>query len=82
VLDYTVSFAESGSPTYTVYREHILAKNIIVTGLTSGVEYSFVVQARNIVSLSEYSIEASQSAVQVPDAPTNLANVAAETTAT
>ena len=57
MLDYTVNFAESGSPTYTVFRENILAKDIIVTGLTSGVEYSFVVQARNIVSLSEYSAE-------------------------
>jgi hypothetical protein len=46
-----------------------------VTGLTPGVTYQFVVKSRNIIGYSDYSTSVSVLAAQVPNIPTNLANI-------
>lgn len=52
-----------------------------VTGLSPGVEYDFVVEARNIIGHSVYSAPVTILAAQIPDAPENLANDPAVTDA-
>ena len=68
------------SISYTVFSSGVLTTTETVTGLTPGVTYRFVVQARNVVTLSEYSAHVDVLAAQIPDAPTDLANVPADTT--
>ena len=53
-----------------------------MTGLTPATTYTFVVEARNLVGLSGYSQSIDVLAAQIPDQPTNLANVPANTLAT
>ena len=65
---------------YTVFSSGVLTTTETVTGLTPGVTYRFVVQARNVVTLSEYSAHVDVLAAQIPDAPTDLSNVPADTT--
>ena len=43
VIDYQVSYAEASSSTFTIFASNILEKSEIVTGLTAGVTYKFVV---------------------------------------
>jgi hypothetical protein len=52
----------------------------IVTGLTPGLTYKFVVQARNIVGLSAISNQIEVLAAQIPNAPINVAEVVGKTT--
>ena len=58
-----------------VFSTNVVGTSETVTGLTPGVTYRFNVQARNIVSRSEYSAHIDILAAQVPDAPVNLADV-------
>jgi hypothetical protein len=58
-----------------VFSSGILTTTETVTGLTPGVTYRFVVQARNVVTFSEYSAHVDVLAAQIPDAPTDLSNV-------
>jgi len=81
VIDYQVSYAEASSSTWIIFASGILEKSEIVTGLTPGVTYKFVVKSRNIVDFSVYSSEVSILAAQQPDAPTGLVNVPANTLA-
>ena len=81
VIDYQVSFTEVTANSYQVFSTGLTATYEIVTGLTPGVTYRFVVQARNVVSLSVYSNSVDVLAAQVPDAPTDLSNNPAITNA-
>lgn len=49
--------------------------------LTPGQTYKFVVKSRNIVGLSEYSASVNIIAAQIPDQPTDLVDVPAQTSA-
>jgi hypothetical protein len=53
----------------------------VVTGLTPGTTYDFIVEARNIINLSAYSAEVQVLAVQTADKPTDLEWIFAETNA-
>jgi hypothetical protein len=79
VIDYQVSYKVQGASDYAIYQSSIAGTSLTVTGLTPGVIYTFVVQARNIINFSEYSIAIDELAAQIPDEPTSLANVAANT---
>lgn len=74
MLDYQVSYAVNGEA-YTIFASNIIEQTEIVTGLTPGVTYSFLVQARNIVGLSANSAAVVELAAQVPDQPTQLQDV-------
>ena len=74
VIDYQVSYSEVSSISYTVFSSGVLTTTETVTGLTPGVTYRFVVQARNVVTLSELSAHVDVLAAQIPDAPTGLIN--------
>jgi hypothetical protein len=75
IIDYQISFTEDSSNTYAIFASGITDQTITVTGLSPGVIYKFVVQSRNIVDISPYSISISVLAAQIPDAPTDLSNV-------
>jgi hypothetical protein len=55
-----------------VYVQEYTDTSIIVTDLTPGYTYAFVVQSRTAAGLSEYSSEMIVRAAQIPDAPENL----------
>ena len=74
VIDYQVSYSEVSSISYTVFSTGVLTTTETVTGLTPGVTYRFVVQAKNVVTFSEYSAHVDVLAAQIPDAPIGLAN--------
>ena len=69
VLDYTVSY-DNGGMTFTILSSGLNQLTYIATQLTPGLTYSFKVQARNILGLSDYSSVISILAAQIPDAPT------------
>jgi hypothetical protein len=48
---------------------------LTVTGLTPGVFYDFLVEARNLIGFSPYSDGIQILAAQIPDAPTHLSNI-------
>ena len=77
VIYYQVSYTalQAGGYTVVVFSTNVVDTSETVTGLTPGVTYRFNVQARNIVSRSEYSSHIDILAAQVPDAPVNLADV-------
>lgn len=81
VIDYQVSFTEVSANSLQVFSSGLLVTAETVTGLTPGLTYRFAVQARNVVSLSEYSATIDVLAAQIPDAPTDLSNVAEQTSA-
>ena len=56
ILDFTISYAQ-GTDDYLVFEEGVTTTSFTATGLTTGVIYSFKVQARNIYGLSDYSNE-------------------------
>jgi hypothetical protein len=70
VLDYKISYAEASSNTFTVFASNVIEQTEIITGLTPGVSYKFMVQSRNIVNFSLNSAEITIQAVQVADQPT------------
>jgi hypothetical protein len=82
VIDYQVSFTELATDSLQVFSSNVVGTTETVTGLSPGVTYKFAVKARNVVSLSEFSTTVNVLAAQIPDAPTDLANVPAVTTAT
>jgi hypothetical protein len=82
VLDYRVNYKTQDDSSFTVYQDSLLATDLTVTGLTPGVYYNFKVESRNLVNYSPYSDEIIVLAAQIPDQPTNLANVPANTLAT
>jgi len=55
VIDYEVSFKETAAADYAIHSTGYLNKFIIITGLTPGVSYDFVVKSRNIINYSAYS---------------------------
>lgn len=55
VLDYQVSYKEVSSSTYIIFASNIIEKTEIVTSLTPGLQYNFVVKSRNLINYSEYS---------------------------
>jgi hypothetical protein len=54
-----------------------MTQSTIVTGLTPGVSYNFIIQSRNIINFSANSDSVTILAAQIPDAPTGLLNVEA-----
>jgi hypothetical protein len=62
-----------------VFAEGVKDTKYRAQGLTPGTKYLFVIQSRNAVGLSDYSNPITVFAAQIPDAPENLANVAATT---
>jgi hypothetical protein len=56
VVDYQVSYKAEGVATYSIYQSGITTTSLTATGLTAGVIYTFVVQARNVINFSEYSL--------------------------
>ena len=77
VIDYQVSYTalQEGGYTVIVFSTNVEGTSEIVTGLSPGVTYRFNVQARNIVSHSEYSTHIDILAAQVPDAPVNVSDI-------
>jgi titin len=75
VLDYRLSYKETSSSDWIVYDDAILDTQITVISLTPGVYYDFKVEARNIVGYSDFSDSITELAAQIPDSPTDLANV-------
>jgi len=59
VIDYQLSYKEASSSSWIVWASSLLVTNDIVTGLTQGFTYKFVVKSRNIINFSEYSSEVS-----------------------
>lgn len=55
MIDYQVSYAESPSEDYSVFSSGLTSLSETLTGLTPGITYRIVVQARNLVGLSPYS---------------------------
>jgi hypothetical protein len=55
IIDYQISYTTTGSNTYNIFASNLLERTKIVTGLTPGQSYDFVVQSRNVIDLSEYS---------------------------
>lgn len=54
VIDYQVLYAiDTPDLVYSVYESGVDLQSIIVTGLSSGTTYSFVVQSRNVIGLSD-----------------------------
>jgi hypothetical protein len=47
VIDYQVSYSLASSSSYSIFKSGVVNKNAIVTGLSPGVTYKFIVQARN-----------------------------------
>lgn len=52
VIDYRVQYKPVGDSTYQIFASGVVASDIIVTGLTPSVTYSFYVEARNIINFS------------------------------
>ena len=59
VIDYQLSYKEASSSTWIVWASGLTERSDIVTSLTSGTTYKFVVKSRNIVDFSAYSSEVS-----------------------
>lgn len=79
VLDYQVLYKEQSASVYTIFETNQVSTSTTVTGLTPATTYSFVVEARNVIGLSGYSTSIDVLAAQIPDEPTVLANVPANT---
>jgi hypothetical protein len=54
-LSYQVSYIYAGVSKYTVVKDSIVEQSTIITGLTPGVTYRFIVKARNRIGISEQS---------------------------
>lgn len=80
VQDYTV-FYDQGNGNYIEVESGVTTQYYLKTDLTPGTTYAFKVQARNAVGFSLDSQEVSILAAKIPEAPINLANNVAITTA-
>jgi hypothetical protein len=67
VIDYQVWYDLGTGAPYQVLASNILTRSYTATGLTAGTTYNFVVQSRNSVGLSSYSLATPVLAAQVPD---------------
>jgi len=67
---------------YSIYQSNVVDSELTVTGLTPGTYYDFKVEARSLVGFSAFSDAITVLAAQIPDEPTDLANVPANTFAT
>jgi titin len=75
ILDYSLSYKESTSSDWIVYNNAIVDSQITVTGLVPGTYYDFKVKARTVVGYGEFSDSITELAAQIPDEPTDLANI-------
>lgn len=57
VANYLVQYKEVDASSYQIYDAAYAGTDLTVTGLTPGVTYRFVVRARNVISLSDFSNE-------------------------
>lgn len=55
VIDYQVSYAEVEEGVWSIYSTNVIETIDIIINLTPGKSYRFVVQARNLVGLSQES---------------------------
>jgi hypothetical protein len=55
VIDYRIQYRDEFTAEYTVLQEEILAREFTATGLTPGMFYYFVAEARNLIGFSVYS---------------------------
>lgn len=62
-----------------MFADGLTSKLATITGLTPGTYYDIVVSARNLIGSSLDSSKLTVLAAQIPDAPINLANDAANT---
>jgi hypothetical protein len=81
VIDYRVTYKGEFETDYIVFSEGVVLTSHTVIGLTPSYRYYFQVEARNLVGYSAKSAEILVLAAQIPDAPTDLANVPEITTA-
>lgn len=58
VIDYTISFGvvTESEIEYTLLASGLTSSPYQATGLTAGTYYKFVIQSRNVVGLSDYSL--------------------------
>lgn len=83
IADYRIRFRITGSEDdFVVFIDDEVEQTTIVTGLSPSIYYDFIVEARNLIGYSPLSEVKSILAAQIPDAPTDLANVVDLTTAT
>ena len=57
-----------------MFASSITSLSTVVTGLTPGVTYKFIVRSRNIIGYSVFANPISVLAAQISDAPTTLSN--------
>jgi hypothetical protein len=76
-----VNIATVAAGIYSVYEDGVTDNPLTVTGLTAGVRYLFKVESRNIINYSPLSASISILAAQIPDPPTDLADVPGTTLA-
>lgn len=57
VLDFQVNYRVSTDTDWIVYKDGQQLTFLEVIGLTAGLTYSFSIQARNVIGLSDYSQE-------------------------
>jgi hypothetical protein len=70
IYDYRISYAISGTSTFTVLASSITDTTYSTTQLTSGSEYTFKIESRNAFGYSAlYSTPVTILQAQVPDAP-------------
>jgi hypothetical protein len=81
VIDYTVYY-DQGSNTFVELESGVTSQFYLTSvTLNAGTTYVFKVQARNSVGFGSDSAELSVLAAKLPDAPVNLVNDPATTTA-
>ena len=52
VIDFRVQYKPVGDSAYQIFASGVVASDIVVTGLTPAVTYSFYVEARNVINFS------------------------------
>lgn len=79
MLDYELVYKSETDTDYVVWDAANTNLAQTITSLTPGVTYNFKVRARNIVTYnggySDYTVPTNILAAQIPDEPTDLANV-------
>jgi hypothetical protein len=81
VIDYRINF-DQGIGVYKVLASNIAPFSYTATGLQAGVTYKFKLESRNAYGYSALSSELIVVASAKPDAPKNLENLSAVTSAT
>lgn len=79
ISDYTIQYSSNNGSTWTTFSDTVSATaSVTVTGLTNGTAYLFRVAATNEAGPGAYSASsAARTPLGPPDAPTNVAGVAA-----